>query len=202
MKRLLLIVSLLLFVSSCQDKKETYEKPGLAKEPLEKLDKKSQENAIVKTGMHIAQATQQQLGKNLIAAIGEGGTLYALDFCKVEAIPLTAEMEKEHHAKIKRVSDKNRNPDNAANDEEEYYIRYFKENLQEGIEPAPVVIPKEGRSKFYYPIVTNKMCLQCHGKPQEMNPEVLKKIKELYPKDKAVGYSENEVRGIWSIDLD
>lgn len=44
------------------------------------------------------------------------------------------------------------------------------------------------------------MCLQCHGKL--MNPEVLKKIKELYPKDKAVGYSENEVRGIWSIDLD
>lgn len=102
MKRLLLILSLFLFGSSCQGKKETYEKPGLANESGENLDQKSQENAIVKTGMQIAQATQQQLGKNLIAAIGEGGTLDALDFCNVEAIPLTAEMEKEHQVKIKR----------------------------------------------------------------------------------------------------
>jgi hypothetical protein len=41
------------------------------------------------------------------------------------------------------------------------------------------------------------MCLQCHGK--QVEPEVAKQILKLYPKDLALGYSENEVRGIWSI---
>lgn len=166
------------------------------------MEQSTQENTLAKTGMEIAQATQQQLGQNLMKAIEEGGPIHALAFCNVEAIPLTAQMEEEHNAVIKRVSDKNRNPDNAANKEEEYYITHFKHNMKEGTEPAPVVIPKEGKSKFYYPIVTNKMCLQCHGKPEEMKPEVLQKIKELYPEDKALGYSENEVRGIWSIELE
>ena len=166
------------------------------------MGRNAQENTLAKTGMEIAQATQQQLGKNLKKALKEGGPMHALEFCNVQAIPLTAQMEKEHNAEIKRVSDKNRNPDNAANKEEKYYITHFKHAIRNGREPAPVVIPKEGKNKFYYPIVTNKMCLQCHGKPEEMKPAVLQKIKELYPEDKALGYSENEVRGIWSIELE
>jgi hypothetical protein len=44
------------------------------------------------------------------------------------------------------------------------------------------------------------MCLQCHGKPQqELTTVTLNKIKTLYPDDKAIGYSENQVRGIWHI---
>lgn len=190
-------------VFSCKGKKDNYLEPASASEHAnEDPDHGTQENILAKTGMEIAQATQQQLGKNLVKAIGEGGPIFALDFCNVEAIPLTAQMEKEHNAVIKRVSDRNRNPDNAANKEEELYIKVFQNSLKEGREPAPVVIPKGEKNIFYYPIVTNQMCLQCHGKPEEMNPGVLQKIKELYPRDKALGYSENEVRGIWSIELD
>lgn len=166
------------------------------------MGQNAQENTLAKTGMDIAQATQQQLGKNLIKAMEEGGPNHALEFCNVEAIPLTAQLEEEHNAKIKRVSDKNRNPLNAANKEEKYYIKHFQNSLKQGDEPSPVVIPKDGKNKFYYPIVTNKMCLQCHGKPEEMKPEVVRMIKKLYPQDKAFGYSENEVRGIWSIELE
>jgi hypothetical protein len=43
------------------------------------------------------------------------------------------------------------------------------------------------------------MCLQCHGKSEQIKPEVRAKTLQLYPKDLAIGYSENEVRGIWSI---
>ena len=44
------------------------------------------------------------------------------------------------------------------------------------------------------------MCLQCHGK--QIKPEVSQQIMKLYPKDLAIGYSESEVRGIWSITFD
>ena len=45
------------------------------------------------------------------------------------------------------------------------------------------------------------MCLQCHGTEKEVSPETYKAIKNLYPKDRALGYAENEVRGIWSIQF-
>jgi len=66
-------------------------------------------------------------------------------------------------------------------------------------EIKPVVLEKGNKIQFYYPIETNTMCLQCHGKPEQINPEVRAKTLQLYPKDLAIGYSENEVRGIWSI---
>lgn len=203
MKTNLLLLSFMFLLISCKGKKDHYLEPELITVPVEQeSDHGSMENTLAKTGMEIAEATQQELGKNLIKAIGEGGLVFALEFCYVEAIPLTSQMEKERNTVIKRVSDRNRNPDNAANKEEENYIREFQKNLEEGKEPAPIVISKGEENNFYYPIITNKMCLQCHGKPEEMNPEVLQKIKVLYPGDKALGYSENEVRGIWSIQLD
>lgn len=156
-------------------------------------------NQKAEIGLEYALETKQLLGQNLMGAIQKEGTLHALEFCNIEAIPLTKQMEEKHGAVIKRVSDKNRNPDNAANEEERYYIDYFQEQIDNGEDPKPVVLPQGDQTRFYYPIVTNSMCLQCHGKPEKMDIDVLKQIKLLYPNDLATGYEENEVRGIWSI---
>jgi hypothetical protein len=150
-------------------------------------------------GLEYALETKQLLGQNLMGAIQKEGTLHALEFCNIEAIPLTKQMEEKHDAIIKRVSDKNRNPNNAANEEELYYINYFKNEIAAANDPKPIVLPEGNKSRFYYPIVTNSMCLQCHGKPGRIDVDVLKQIKWLYPNDLATGYEENEVRGIWSI---
>lgn len=186
MKRSILLLSLIFILFSCKEKKDTSQSPKA--------------ETTAKTGLEYAQATQQLLGQNLNKAMQEKGVLHALEFCNVQALPLTQKMEKEHNAVIKRVSDRNRNPGNSANKEELYYIASFKKQIAEGEDPEPVLVPSEGKTRFYYPIITNKMCLQCHGKPEEMQTEVLQKIKLLYPQDKALGYSENEVRGIWSIE--
>ena len=52
---------------------------------------------------------------------------------------------------------------------------------------------------FYAPITTNSMCLQCHGSEKDIKPATLAKIKSLYPNDKAIGYQENEMRGLMVI---
>ena len=135
-----------------------------------------------------------------MGAIQKKGTLAALDFCNIKAMPLTDSMATKHKATIKRVSDKNRNPNNKANAEELKYIAQFKTDLAAKKEIKPVVIEKENKVQFYYPIETNTMCLQCHGK--QIKPEVSKQIMKLYPKDLAIGYNENEVRGIWSITFE
>lgn len=148
-------------------------------------------------GLDYALSTKAVLGQNLMGAIQAKGTIGALEFCNIQAIPLTDSMALHFHAKIKRVSDRNRNPNNKANPEELQYIQEFKDLVAANEAPKAVVLEKGSKIQFYYPIITNSMCIQCHGK--NVNEDVRQQIRKLYPNDLAVGYQANEVRGIWSI---
>ncbi|MFD2910225.1 DUF3365 domain-containing protein [Flavobacterium ardleyense] len=158
------------------------------------------ERTYADIGLEYALETKKLLGKNLMGTIQKKGTIEALDFCNIQAMPLTDSMSVNYNASIKRVSDKNRNPSNKANAEELKYIGQFKTQMASKETIKPVIIDKGNKIQFYYPIETNTMCLQCHGK--EIKPEVAKQILKLYPKDLAIGYDEGEVRGIWSITFD
>ena len=151
-------------------------------------------------GLEYALETKKVLGKNLMGTIQKKGTIAALDFCNVQAMPLTDSMAVKYNATIKRVSDKNRNPKNKANVEELKYITQFKKQMAKSGDIKPVVVENGKKVHFYYPIETNTMCLQCHGK--EIKPEVKTQILKLYPQDIAVGYNESEVRGMWSITFE
>ena len=154
-------------------------------------------------GLKYALSTKAQLGKNLLGTIQEKGTIGAVEFCKLEAIKLTDSMANVHNANIRRVSDKPRNPNNKANDKEVIYINAFKQMAKKGIDINPMTVEDNNEVHFYYPIITNTMCLQCHGKPnEEVTSETLLTLKKLYPTDQALGYDENQVRGIWSIVFD
>jgi len=189
MKKIISLIVLVVFFS-CKQATEKYEEiTNSEKEDFEAI------------GMEYIAATQQLLGGNLVNAIQEGGLIHALEFCNIEAIQLTSKFEKEYNVDIKRVSDRNRNPDNAASASEKTLIENFGKLLAKGEKPEPVVMTEGTVKRLYFPILTNAMCLQCHGKPETINPEVLQKIKQLYPDDLALGYDVNEVRGLWRIDF-
>ena len=154
-------------------------------------------------GKRYAISTKSMLGKNLKGAIKSKGTENAVEFCYERAYPLTDSMAIALNAKIKRVSDKPRNPINVANESELKYIVFGKPILANGGKIKPQVQEMGGRMVGYYPIVTNKMCLQCHGEPMaQIRPETLEKLNFLYPKDMAKGYAENQLRGIWVVEMD
>jgi hypothetical protein len=47
------------------------------------------------------------------------------------------------------------------------------------------------------------MCLQYHGSEgTDIAPETLKVIEEKYSNDQATGYTENQLRGIWVLEMD
>lgn len=151
-------------------------------------------------GMAYAMGTKQELGKNLMGTLQKKGTLAALEFCNIKAFPLTDSMATVHRANIKRVTDKPRNPDNQANATALAHLTKFKEWVAKGDSYEPILEEEEDKVHFYYPIITNTKCLQCHGNPKtDIQKNVLAKINELYPTDQATGYQANEVRGIWSI---
>lgn len=178
------------FATSFEKEKEKY----AAVEPLSYQEK----------GLKYAMATKAVLGKNLLNAIKTRGTENAVEFCNTKAIHLTDSMANDLKIKnIKRVSDLNRNPNNAANETELKYIVSTKTKLKNGEKPTPQVQELADKVIAYYPIVTNEMCLQCHGKKEkEINLKTQKRINLLYPEDKAVGYGENELRGIWVVEME
>ena len=140
-----------------------------------------------------ATATKKLLMKNVGEQMQKGGPESALEFCNIEAMPLTKSMSDKHGFVISRVSDKMRNPENVANAEELQLIEQYKKQLFAG----EILKPVRTETHYYEPLVTNVMCLQCHGAPgKNIQPKVAAKIAELYPGDLATGYKENEVRGL------
>lgn len=205
MKNTIITTSTFLFVAiaiiGCGGNKSTNpeeeEKKPVAETPVQdKVD-------YLKIGKDIAMQTKGSLGKYLIPALGSMGAEGAVEFCNTRAIPITDSMARVLSASIKRVSDKPRNPSNQANELELEYIRKWKEAKELGEALAPEVMEIDGKIVGYYPIVTNQMCMQCHGAPEkEINAATLAKINTLYPTDKATGYSAEEIRGLFVVGMD
>lgn len=169
-------------------------------------NKKSKEETIVisdyvkETLQKYAVEAKGVLGMNLMNAINTQGTEKAIEFCSTKAIVLTDSMGTAFNATLKRVSDKPRNPLNKANDNETAFINELKEKISKGEKLTPKFTESDGEITGYFPIETNTMCLQCHGsKDLDIKPNVLKKIVQLYPKDQAIGYKENQIRGIFVV---
>ncbi|MGV6829998.1 MAG: c-type heme family protein [bacterium] len=155
---------------------------------------------IAERGLQYALNTKKELGKNLMGTIQKKGTKEAVTFCNIQAYPITDSMAVAQNATIKRVSDKPRNPNNQASTKELDIIAQFKKAIANNEDYKPITEVENGKVTFYAPILTNSMCLQCHGTPRKtIQPEVFRTITNHYPEDKAIGYDVNEVRGMWSI---
>lgn len=145
-------------------------------------------------------ATQAELGKNLMAALKRGGTQEAIPFCNIKAIPLTDSMAVATGARIQRVTNKARNPNNKANNYEASLIEEYQEKVNQGYSLKPNALSSPEGEIYYFPIITNTMCLQCHGTAgKEVKEPTLKNLKKYYPADEALGYGSNEVRGLWKV---
>jgi mono/diheme cytochrome c family protein len=163
----------------------------------------SAEADYIQRGLDIALATKSVLGKTLLQAIKTKGTTGALEFCNERAVVISDSMSAILKADVKRVSDRNRNPNNAANTEEMSYIEDALAQIHETGKAKPATVDKGDRVIGYYPIMTNGMCLQCHGdKGSDMEPETQVRLSQLYPDDRATGYSVDQLRGIWVIGMD
>ncbi|PHR71910.1 MAG: hypothetical protein COA67_05845 [Lutibacter sp.] len=189
MKKIIFLLVITILLASC---KKEHKSTIINKE-------KSNKN-YAKIGKEYTLATKTILGKNLKQAIAKEGLVGAMSFCNEQAYSLTDSMQVKYNAIIKRVSDKNRNQNNKANAIELSYINTFKEKLKNGEKIKPIIEKSDGKIHFYSPIKTNQLCLQCHGK--QLQPNLIAKLKDLYPNDLAVGYDDNQVRGIWSITFD
>lgn len=147
----------------------------------------------------ITSQTQAVLGKTLMQAIQTIGVAGAVEFCNTKALAITDSMSIAQGVHIRRVSDKPRNSMNIASEVFQKQIVGYKAKLAEGKNLQANTVTIDGVTSYCVPIITNSLCLKCHG-DTEIDETTRLKLNSLYPIDKATGYTANEVRGLWVVD--
>jgi hypothetical protein len=188
-------VSLLLF-AQCREGEKKAE--GAAESAPAAVEEASQNQAEAARGF--ALETQAALGKTLQAQIARQGTTGAIGFCNLNALPITDSVAKARGVKIGRITDRPRNPANRATAAEAGLMARVRDSLAKGVASGSLALAENGETHYYFPIVTNNLCLQCHGvSGQDVAPEVGARLAALYPDDQAMGYGPNELRGLWKV---
>lgn len=181
---------------------------ALLKEMQNRKPKKLSEAQITaeafRQGNLIAEAAQASLLESLKKVIKEEGIPAAIEYCSVQALPLTDSLSKKYGATIRRSSLKLRNPANAPDTLEKQLMEAYHYN-QENKLPLEENVQRIGQEYFLYskPIrIGSPLCLNCHGTAgKEIANETLPLIDSLYPDDRARNYTVGDLRGIWSIRL-
>lgn len=141
----------------------------------------------------------------LVEQIQKNGIKQAVSVCSDTAQVLTNNFGLKKGVFIRRVSLKNRNPNNFPDQFEKKVLNQFellKQNNQLNEKTEHYEVVKEDEFtyiRYMKPIVMQAECLNCHGDPESMMPEVKELIAKEYPDDKAVNYSIGDLRGAVSI---
>lgn len=140
-----------------------------------------------------------ELKGELVQAVKTKGSENAIEVCAKISPEMEEKISGEHDLRLRRISDKNRNPEHAPLDWENQVIQKWKSDKENGIQPAVFTQKAEGEYRVMKPIlIDNPTCLKCHGDPSEINQKTSEKIYEVYPNDKARGYKMGDIRGAFS----
>ena len=161
-------------------------------------------------GGETGQKLLQTLMGEVKTALQVGGPVHAVDFCHLQALPLTMNVTMRSGTEVldvKRTSLQLRNPRNAPDPAEEEALQRVVEILEaEGELPGSLVqevVREDGHEelRFYKPIALRQGCLQCHGDPATFSAELRETLAENYPEDQATGYEEGDWRGLLRVSL-
>lgn len=145
-----------------------------------------------------------QLQPELGAAMKAGGPVNAIGVCQTKAPQIAQNLSASSGWDLKRVSLKNRAPTAKPDAWENKVLTQFDQQRANGADPATMeyseIVQEKGQKTFRYmkaiAIGQGQPCLHCHG--TNINDAVKQKLVELYPQDKATGYSEGQIRGAFS----
>ena len=159
----------------------------------------------------IARPAAQSLGGRLLArvrqAIADGGPGRAIAVCRDEAPRLASEtaaaQAEQGVTAIGRVGVRVRNPENAGDKVDRAAIRRFLAARHEnGQQLAELVVERNANFVYYKAINTQATCLMCHGDPAMLPQPVKQALAANYPEDRATGFAQGELRGLWRVAVD
>ena len=161
----------------------------------------AQEGNLLPEVRQTAMSMPPKLLDVLDAEIKKNGHAEAMVVCREKAPAMAKALSEAKGMQIRRVSLKNRNPKAVPDAWERHVLETFEKRTAAGEKPgmleASEITVVDGKRVMRYmkALPTQDLCLACHGTEDRLDKDVKAKLKELYPDDKAVGYSAAEIRG-------
>lgn len=156
-------------------------------------------------GNDISNEAQEQLMSTLRKAIDEKGVAGAVEFCNAQALPIVESVGKEYGVEVRRVSNRYRNPADQPRKDEEALLGAYEYNQDTGQSSEPNIQKLQKGEVLLYTRaikIPGQFCLNCHGDPNtDIDSEVVDKINNLYPNDRAKGHEVGDLRGMWSVRI-
>jgi hypothetical protein len=141
----------------------------------------------------------------LLKELEKGGYEGAISVCANVAQDITRQFNEKSGHYARRISLGYRNPNDFPDEYERQKLESFDRlNREKKLESEYYeVVLEKGRDYLRYlkPVIAGKMCLNCHGQPDEIPIGVQRIIQERYPNDRATGYLEGDVRGAVSVKI-
>ena len=155
------------------------------------------------------QVLGQTLQQRLMTTMREQGPVVAMCLCATHAQDLTAGVAREEGVAVGRSSLRLRNPENAAPDWVDTWLREQGEGPAAGVVGSSQIATAADGSRIarvLRPLTVGPPCLTCHGATADLAPEITAALAESYPEDHATGYVVGALRGaIWAeaiVDVD
>jgi hypothetical protein len=132
----------------------------------------------------------------LTGALAEGGPEAAIEVCRVRAPEIAAAVSGDG-VSMGRTAVRLRNRANAP--------KRWVDPLLAEYQAAPsdttsrAVRLRDGKVGYVEPIHVKPLCLTCHG--EDVAPQVLATLRDVYPDDQATGFRENDLRGLFWVEL-
>jgi hypothetical protein len=130
----------------------------------------------------------------LKSVMEDQGPAEAIAVCRDEAPQIARETARERGVGIGRTSSRLRNPKNRP---PEWARSLVKERAAE----PTFLAHRDGRLAALLPIRLKQECLGCHGAPAELKDDVKSALRKLYPRDRATGFAEGDLRGWFWVEV-
>jgi|SRR5688572_17315899 len=147
----------------------------------------------------IVASMQDALLRELTEKSRAGGPAFAIKSCHIDVIGIIQRIGRQEGVAAGRTSHRLRNPTNTP---QPWAAALVAANAGRRVRDVPGFVVDLGEKVgVLRPIAHRPMCASCHGAADAFEPAVREELRDRYPRDQAVGFTEGEIRGWFWVEV-
>ena len=147
----------------------------------------------------IVASMQDALLRELTDRLRAGGPAFAIKSCHIDVIGIIQRIGRQEGVAAGRTSDRLRSPTNAP---KPWAAALVTANAGRHARDVPgFAVDLGDKVGVLRPIAHRPMCASCHGAADTLEPAVRAELRDRYPRDQAVGFTEGEIRGWFWVEV-
>ena len=159
----------------------------------------SQYQALISRGDLIVASLRDSMLRELQDALAKGGIEGAIASCHLDATFLAQRLARYEGVAAGRTSDRLRSPTNAPRPWAAALVRAHAGKRARDVDGF--VVDLGDRIGLLRPIAHRPTCNSCHGPANTVGPAVKAALADRYPVDRALGFTEGEIRGWFWVEM-